>query len=156
MEKMIWEKPQMNEVAFAANEYVAACGDPLSTTYKFICTALAGPLYYYKNAEKTEWELLGNSYSPCKETHEVTVEAGGTVPFYEGFVDYTKNGKEDNDEHVAVWIEWGTKNEWVWDSTPGLGDFDWSDNGHYETVTYVDNAHAMTALNTSVIEADRS
>ena len=26
MEKMIWAKPEMNEVAFAANEYVAACG----------------------------------------------------------------------------------------------------------------------------------
>ena len=27
MEKRIWSKPEMNEFAFAANEYVAACGD---------------------------------------------------------------------------------------------------------------------------------
>ena len=38
MEKMIWEKPQMNEVAFAANEYVAACGDN-GTIYNFLCNA---------------------------------------------------------------------------------------------------------------------
>lgn len=38
MEKMIWEKPQMNEVAFAVNEYVAACGDQ-NRMYKFKCNA---------------------------------------------------------------------------------------------------------------------
>lgn len=38
MEKMIWTRPEMNEFAFAANEYVAACGDG-GTTYKFTCDA---------------------------------------------------------------------------------------------------------------------
>ena len=30
MEKRIWTKPEMNEFAFAANEYVAACEDTVN------------------------------------------------------------------------------------------------------------------------------
>lgn len=38
MEKKIWSKPEMNEVAFAADEYVAACGEN-GVSYKFNCNA---------------------------------------------------------------------------------------------------------------------
>lgn len=38
MEKRTWIKPEMNELAFAANDYVAACGDS-GTVYKFVCDA---------------------------------------------------------------------------------------------------------------------
>ena len=42
MEKMIWTKPEMNEFAFAANEYVASsCGNG-GKTYKFTCNAGEG------------------------------------------------------------------------------------------------------------------
>ena len=41
MEKRIWSKPEMNEFAFAANEYVAACGDG-GTNYLFTCDAGGG------------------------------------------------------------------------------------------------------------------
>lgn len=41
MEKLIWTKPEMNEFAFAANEYVAACGD-VGKNYLFTCDAGGG------------------------------------------------------------------------------------------------------------------
>ena len=51
----MWSKPEMNEFAFAANEYVAACGDE-NKVFKFICDAKEGLLYYWK--KKTDiWGL---------------------------------------------------------------------------------------------------
>ena len=41
MEKKIWSKPEMNEFAFAANEYVAACGDE-HKKYLFTCDGGGG------------------------------------------------------------------------------------------------------------------
>ena len=136
MEKMMWTKPEMNEFAFAANEYVAACGDITSRIYNFICNATAGFLYYYDRDNNNKQEDLG-FYYPCKETHKVEVEVGSgeELPFYEGFVDYNGNEKENDNEHVAVWIEWGTD---------------------YWGKKYVDDAHAMKALSITEIEADKS
>ncbi len=54
MEKRIWSKPEMNEFVFAANEYVAACGDQ-NRVYKFICDALAGTLYYWKKTKQQNY-----------------------------------------------------------------------------------------------------
>lgn len=125
MEKKIWSKPEMNEFAFAANEYVAACGDQ-NRVYMFECDAKGGWLYYYKNLlvewvdgawnKLTDWsakdddkKLLG-SYHPCDTKHE----ASTTNDFYWGFVDYNKNGEHDTsgdggDETVIVWR--GPKND---------------------------------------------
>ena len=122
MEKMVWEKPELNEVAFAANEYVAACGDS-GKVYKFVCDAPGGELYYYKDLvvsydengvsnrpKDTDWSNYNatnlssgflSSYFPCKETHE----AESTNMFYWGFVDrgFLKNGNHDASETVIVW-----------------------------------------------------
>ena len=128
MEKRIWSKPEMHEFAFAANEYVAACGDE-NRVFKFICDAAAGVLFYYKNwavqvneEGKTNkpssfpkrMDLWGNSqagttpvegfssigYHPCGETHEASV----TDDFYWGFVDRNGNVQNDGDEEtVIVW-----------------------------------------------------
>ncbi|MBP3522890.1 MAG: hypothetical protein J6M56_04900 [Clostridia bacterium] len=137
MDKMMWCKPEMNEFAFAANEYVAACGDITSRIYNFICNAAAGTLYYYDRDNNNQQEYLGSYYHPCKRTHKVEVDVGSgeELPFYEGFVDYNKNERENDDEHVAVWIEWGTR---LWGEK------------------YVKNAHAMKALSITEIEADKS
>jgi len=116
MERLVWAKPEMNEVAFAANEYVAACGDPYKKKYTFVCDAPGGSLYWYEDgrgAEKTDWqgefcgyegaEYLRWSYHPCGAGHEVEVTIGQPLPFYDGFVDYNHNGWEDSKEAVIVW-----------------------------------------------------
>ncbi len=66
MEKMVWEKPEMNDIAFGANEYVAACGDG-GTTYWFTCNAgqidhhtARGGEWYDSSTWKECW---------CGETH---------------------------------------------------------------------------------------
>ena len=47
-------------------------------------------------------EYIGN-YSPCSKKHEASRES----EFPDGFVDYNRNGKEDEGEAVIVWIERG-------------------------------------------------
>lgn len=96
--KKVYEHPQVIVEEFAPNEYVAACGDS-GTTYLFSCDAKRGPLYYYPNGKDKRATLLGLSYHPCGEKHE----ADSQNPFYDGFVDYNLNGKEDTGEAVIVW-----------------------------------------------------
>lgn len=105
--KKIWVEPRILVQEFVANEYVAACGDK-NKVYKFECNAPAGPLYYYpKKDDKVDGiytgngraQLLGNSYHPCSAKHE----AKATDDFYDGFVDYNRNRKQDEGEGVIVW-----------------------------------------------------
>lgn len=129
MEKMVWEKPEMNDIAFGASEYVAACGDS-GKVYKFECNAPGGDLNFYEDFRVTEDQLTTpidfsgkdlywspndmGDYSSCGEKHE----AESTGDFYWGFVDYDKDKKHDTTaymmngksvlETVIVWIEWGT------------------------------------------------
>lgn len=106
MEKQKWVRPQAIVQEFVANEYVAACGDS-GKVYKFTCDAPAGALYYYPKSDGTiDGKYTGNgnawrigSYKPCSATHE----ASSTNPFYDGFVDYNKNGEHDDGEGVIVW-----------------------------------------------------
>lgn len=129
MEKRIWSKPEMNEFAFAANEYVAACG-PSGQTYKFECNAeiegnhtdIFGQkydnLYYYSDARvnaaepaPTNWDKMTatklGKYHPCNDTHDAPVSEA----YYWGFVDNNDDGKHDSSgsliETVIVWIERG-------------------------------------------------
>lgn len=113
MEKMMWTKPEMNEFAFAANEYVAGCGDQ-NWAYDFNCNAPAGwvlgrPLYFYENAKvdadataPTDWDSrtdrveVGN-YRPCGDTHSTPVSSD----YYWGFVDSDWNGKHRTEEKVV-------------------------------------------------------
>lgn len=107
MEGKVWRRPLTEVQKFEANEYVAACGDE-NKVYKFVCDAPAGPLYYYRHGDGTidgvyngsgRASLLGVSYHPCSATHEASV----TNSFYDGFVDYNWNGKQDKGEGVIVW-----------------------------------------------------
>lgn len=78
--KKIWSAPEAIAEQFAANEYVAACGDS-GVVYKFVCNA--GDRYSDYNvylADGTPYATSGrdsggcktdySSYHPCGETHE--------------------------------------------------------------------------------------
>lgn len=108
MEGRVWQRPLTEVQKFEANEYVAACGDTEYGKYLFECDAPGGRLYYYT----TNWwggkeaEYIG-SYTPCSKKHEASTDS----EFPDGFVDYNRNGREDDGEAVIVWIErgaWGS------------------------------------------------
>lgn len=101
-----WMEPVIEVQEFVANEYVAACESGM--VYKFTCDARGGWLYYYP---KSDGQIDGNhtgsgddskflgDYHPCGATHEASV----TDAFYDGFVDYNWNRKQDPGEGVIVW-----------------------------------------------------
>ena len=93
-------KPTMEGELFAANEYIAACGDMEYGKYLFNCDAPGGTLYYYDKRGKSHY--LGG-YHPCNEKHA----ADFSDEFPDGFVDYNNNHKEDKGEAVIVWLEKG-------------------------------------------------
>ena len=101
-----WMEPVIEVQEFVANEYVAACGDG-GTVYKFECTAPGGWLYYYPKSDgqidgiysgSGDKKLIG-PYSPCNIKEEASV----TDEFYDGFIDYNWNRKQDPGEGVIVW-----------------------------------------------------
>lgn len=104
--KKNYVRPMMVGERFAANEYVAACGDN-GKIYKFKCNAPGGILYYYPKSDgNIDGEYKGDgqaqyvgSYTPCSATHE----APATTAFYDGFVDRNFNGTFDSGENVIVW-----------------------------------------------------
>ncbi len=136
--KKAYQKPTLEAQLFAANEYVAACGDH-GTNYLFECNAPGGKLYYFPESDGTldgiyngggEAKKKGN-YTPCDATHET----GNVGDFYEGFVDYNHNKKYDPDgaesiipgvrtpaEAVIVWHD-GT--EIGWHATKNLDINNW-------------------------------
>lgn len=104
--KRAYVRPTMVGERFVANEYVAACGDE-NKVYKFMCDALEGELYYYP---KSDGEINGvytgdgrakhiGRYHPCYTKHE----ASTTSDFYDGFVDYNGDEKQNVGEGVIVW-----------------------------------------------------
>lgn len=102
-----WMEPVIEVQEFVANEYVASCGDS-GTVYKFECNARRGSLYYYPKGDgqidgkyegSGRQRYLGN-YHPCGAKHDASV----TDAFYDGFVDYNNNGRQDPDEGVIVWL----------------------------------------------------
>ena len=98
-------KPTMEGEVFAANEYIASeCGSTEYGKYLFTCDAPAGRLYYYDNWGDAH--RLG-SYTPCEKKHEADMAS----EFPKGFIDYNRNGREEEGEAVIVWIErspWGS------------------------------------------------
>lgn len=103
--KKVYEAPVVHLEQFVANEYIAACDS--GTVYKFTCDAEGGWLYYYPQGDGTidgkytgtsKAKLLGD-YHPCSKKHE----ASTTDSFYDGFVDYNWNRKQDDGEGVIVW-----------------------------------------------------
>lgn len=122
MDKMMWSKPEMNEFAFAANEYVAACGDS-GTTYMFKCDAGLVekdiPWYPYPGQEPTYWaptygdltDSEGNlytsgkdtAYHACGVTHQANVEDEFVLGRF-----YDNDGNDDLSgawKAVYIWIE---------------------------------------------------
>ena len=101
MEKMIWEKPEMNEVAFAANEYVASCDDTVSKFWKFICNVGGGQwmdIYKgtYDSTKDDRWNHNNSEnltsdgwYYACGTEHYVKQEEGVTwdTVFAKGWAD---------------------------------------------------------------------
>lgn len=122
MEKMIWEKPQMNEVAFAANEYVAAC-------WGVGCDCDAANTWeetHYSNVEKED-------NKPWEETEYYTWQEVNTW----------NNGPGTGDSHASThcgnsgnqviydYNNDGTADRMVEIGTDGLGDLLctlWTDN----------------------------
>lgn len=104
--KRAYVRPTMVGERFVANEYVAACGDS-GKGYKFTCNAPEGSLYYYSSSDNIidgvytgtgrPWYI--GEYEPFNAKHE----ASATDAFYDGFVDYNENGKQDKGEGVIVW-----------------------------------------------------
>lgn len=125
MEKRVWAKPEMQEFAFAANEYCASsCGDQ-NKKYLFECNAPGGFVHLFgkwlslfnfdelkvttegkpDNLGDYEDITLVNGYHPCGQKHE----ADTTSDFFWGYIDYNGNGSydasenKDVDETVIVW-----------------------------------------------------
>lgn len=101
-----WERPMTVIDTFVANEFVSACEDK-GAIYKFECDAPRGWLYYYPESDgqidgkhdRNEDDKFLGRYHPCHAKHE----APKTDGFYDGFVDYNGNGKQDPGEGVIVW-----------------------------------------------------
>lgn len=137
MERKVWRRPLTEVQKFEANEYVAACGDS-GVEYYFECNAPRGTLYYYPNRDSAvdgvhmdmgrEW--LGR-YKPCEDKHVTSA----INDFYDGFVDYNENGRQDSGEGVIVWLEMG-----------------WSIFGG----SYIDDYHATKNLDMDSWETTRS
>lgn len=124
MNRSVWKQPLTVVQKFMPNEYVAACGDTEYGKYLFECDAPGGSLYYYDQRGRAQF--IG-SYTPCSKKHEADRES----EFPNGFIDYNRNGREDQGEAVIVWIERG------WFGT-------------------ISNAHATTNLDRDSWETSRS
>ena len=134
MTKMTWTRPMTEVQQFAANEYVAACGDTEFGAYLFECNApRQGPMAYFADIGAWEgatiWKVQG-TYHACGETHV----ADKADTFANGFIDANYNGKMDAGEEVIIWLEEG-----IIPGTPVLG-----------------NAHATTNLNRESWEVTKS
>ncbi len=114
MEKLTWVKPEMEEVRFAANEYIASCGT--NREYIFNCNADEGQLYYYQNervdanAERpTSFTGPAEELGYFKPNPNVVHTTGDSTDFFWGYVDWNNDGKHtidgDRDETVIVWLE---------------------------------------------------
>lgn len=125
-------KPTMLCEVFTPEEYCSTCGPTGQTIYKFKCTAKAGTIHV------TSGPYSGESYggySPCGKEHEVIVLDEADLPFYTGFVDRNRDGKEDAGETAVIWLE--TSKDW------------WGD-------VYVSNGHATPLMSITDIETAKS
>lgn len=108
MEKRIWTKPEMNEFAFAANEYVAACEDTVNKFWKFICNFGGGKHYdiyagkydpnknKYVNAIKSDRLTNLSYFHECDTVHYVMQEKG------KDWTSYFEVGWADDDASLDV------------------------------------------------------
>ena len=87
MDKMMWSKPEMNEFAFAANEYVASCGDN-GQNILFTCDA-GGGAYGYVWTETTgdDWDNLKNGQGLDTKRSYLGGPVDGSFPGYSEYDD---------------------------------------------------------------------
>lgn len=105
-------RPMMESEAFAANEYIAACGDE-NKVYKFVCDAGGGtPGTVYEDSNHNgRWDLIGDraltgyilpTYHACGETHQAPTDD----EFIEDF--YLPNSNPFDAQKVIIWTDGGT------------------------------------------------
>lgn len=119
--KKAYVKPSMESETFVPNAYCANCGEG-GVSYMFECNAPAGTLYYYPSSDgKIDGQYTGHGYpdemgwyTPCGTKHKTD----STGDFYDGFIDYNRNGRHDSGEGVIVY----RNREW--------SIFGWRWNGH--------------------------
>ncbi len=103
-------RPMMESEVFAANEYIAACGE-VNKVYKFECNAGNGNngTVYLDSNSNGEWDPLGDEiltlagYHACGKTHEAPTDDDFQNGFY-----ITGIFPPYNVEKVIVWTENGT------------------------------------------------
>lgn len=112
MERTAWAMPKTIVQKFAANEYVAACGD-INKVYKFVCDAGEGtPGTVYEDSNHNgRWDLFEDkaltghilpTYHACGETHEAPV----SEEFLDGF--YLPDSNPFKVTKVKIWTNKGT------------------------------------------------
>ncbi len=119
--KKVYEKPMMSVENFAANEFIAACGDHGENVY-FKCNAPGGPLYYFEdfdgkldgiqNGKMNATHGPGFFYHPCYKEghtggfHKVNMDKDPGYSMFDGFIDSNINGKYDEgkDIRIIVWL----------------------------------------------------
>lgn len=105
-------KPTMEGEVFAANEYVAACGD-MNKVYEFICDAGGGtPGTVYEDSNHNgKWDLVGDkaltgyilpTYHACGKVHEAPTDD----EFLDGF--YLPESNPFKATKVKIWTDGGT------------------------------------------------
>lgn len=96
--KKIWSAPEAVAEQFAANEYVAECGEE-NRVYKFTCNAPAGTICVDANNDGVIERYDG--FTPCSEYHESPVSDN----YYLGYVDRNNNRQQDEGEAAYIWLE---------------------------------------------------
>lgn len=112
-------KPMMESEVFAANEYIAACGDS-GVVYNFECNAgdrnHEYAVYTYNNWGIKKYLKIGSGwdrheidghdyyYHPCYTTHEAESDSGFLTGYY---MDDMSTWKDDKIP-VTVWTDYGT------------------------------------------------
>lgn len=113
--KRVYERPVMVCETFAADEYVAACGDS-GTVYKFKCDAgggKSGNVYLETNGveglQKDGWnrDSYLSGYHACGTTHE----AESTDAFLDGYYVATDWWGNETGTPVSVIVWRGPKND---------------------------------------------
>lgn len=86
--KPMYERPTMDVENFAANEFIAACGDN-NVVYKFVCdagwTGISGSTVWLNGPDgrpETRDDVRLGTYGKCGKTHEASV----TDDFYPGYL----------------------------------------------------------------------
>ncbi|MCQ2267561.1 MAG: hypothetical protein MJZ83_01645 [Bacteroidaceae bacterium] len=128
--KNTYVKPEMQVEEFLANNYcVSVCGKK-DGKYIFTCDAPAGNVHVtYKGKD---YNLGG--YKPCSKIHETDGPSG----YYDGWVDYNKNGRKDSNEPDAlIWVE------------------GFSYNAYRDKINWTDY-HASSSLTRGQIDVERS